>query len=168
VLVVVLDKLADLALEVCDRVKGGAADRLIGDQRKPTLDLIEPGAVGRGEVQMKARPPCQPGTHFGVLVRAVVVADQVNIEVFRNVGLDMAKEGKKLLVPVPLLALGEDAAVGHIKRRKQCRRSVADVVMGDAFDIPQAHRQDRLRALKRLHLTLLIDAQAKAFCGGLR
>jgi hypothetical protein len=94
-----------------------------------------------------------------MLVRAVVVADQVNIEVFRDVGFDVPQEGKKLLVPMPLLALGEDAAVGHIKRRKQCRRSVADVVMGDAFDIPQAHRQDRLRALKRLHLALLIDAQ---------
>ena len=30
----------------------------MGDQRKPTLDLIEPGAIGWGEVQMKARPAC--------------------------------------------------------------------------------------------------------------
>ena len=52
-LVVVLDKLADLALEIGHRVKGSAADRLMGDQREPTLYLVEPGTVGRGEVQMK-------------------------------------------------------------------------------------------------------------------
>ena len=33
------------------------------------------------------------------------------------------------------------------------------IVMGDAFDIAEAHRQHRLAALQRLHLTFLIDAE---------
>ena len=91
-----LDKLTDLALEISDGVQGAAANRLATDQGGPTLDLIEAGAMGRGEVQVKARPTRQPGAHLGVLVRAVVVADQMHIEMFRDVGLDVTQEGAQL------------------------------------------------------------------------
>jgi hypothetical protein len=42
-LVVVIDELADLALQIDDRVERAATDRLVGDQREPALDLVEPG-----------------------------------------------------------------------------------------------------------------------------
>jgi hypothetical protein len=42
-LVVVIDELADLALQIDDRVELAATDRLVGDQRKPALELVEPG-----------------------------------------------------------------------------------------------------------------------------
>lgn len=163
-----LNKVADLAPEICHGVKGGATDRLVCDQREPTLDLIEPGAVGWGEVQMKARPAHQPGPYPGMFVRAVVVADQMNIEVLRDVGLDVAQEAEKLLVPMSRLALSQDAAVGHIKSCEERRGAMADVIVGDALDIAQSHRQDWLCALKRLHLTFSSTHRTRAFCGGLR
>lgn len=43
VLVVVFDKVIDLALEVGHRVEGAAADRPLGNQAEPAFDLVKPG-----------------------------------------------------------------------------------------------------------------------------
>ena len=53
-LVVVLNERSDFALQVGHRVERAATDRLVGNQREPALDLVEPGGVGRGEMQVKA------------------------------------------------------------------------------------------------------------------
>jgi hypothetical protein len=53
-LIVMLDERVDLALQVSHRIERAARDGLIGDQREPTLNLVEPGRVGRGEVQVEA------------------------------------------------------------------------------------------------------------------
>ena len=87
-----LHELIDLALEIGDRVERAAADRLGRDQRELALDLIEPRAVGRREVQMEPRPTCQPGLHSGVLVSPVVVADQMHVEMLRDVRFDVLQE----------------------------------------------------------------------------
>ena len=47
-----------------------SADRLLGDDPKPALPLIEPGGVG-GLVHVEAASLCQPGPDLGVLLRAV-------------------------------------------------------------------------------------------------
>lgn len=41
----------------------------------------------------------QPDTNFGVLVVAVVVDDQVDVEILRDGLLDLAEEAEELLVP---------------------------------------------------------------------
>jgi hypothetical protein len=42
VLVMVVDVGVDLTLELSHRLEAATADRLVGYQRKPTLDLVEP------------------------------------------------------------------------------------------------------------------------------
>lgn len=69
-----------------------------------------------------------------MLVRGIVIADQVNVQVLGEVGLDVPQEGEKFLMPVPRLALREHAAVGHIERREQRCSAVAYVVVSDALD----------------------------------
>ncbi len=39
-----------------DRICGGGPLGLVGDQREEALDLVEPGAIGRDEVHVPARP----------------------------------------------------------------------------------------------------------------
>ena len=51
-------------------------------------------------MNMIAGPLCQPRAYLGMLVRGVVVHNQVNIEFFGNAGVQTAQEGEKLLVPV--------------------------------------------------------------------
>ena len=48
------------------------------------LHHIEPGCACRGEVQMKAQVPGQPSLHLGVLVRGVVVQNQMDLAVRRR------------------------------------------------------------------------------------
>jgi len=45
---------------------------------------LQPGGVGRRVVDMEPWPLRQPGADFGVLVSAVVVDDQVHVEIGRD------------------------------------------------------------------------------------
>src|SRR5260221_2290889 len=103
-----LDEAVSFAYEVCDGDKRAAADGALGDQGEEALDLIEPGSIGRREVKMPARPPCEPRPDFGVLVGGVVVDDEMDIEFCRDIGLDVPEEGEELLVAMAGLALGEN------------------------------------------------------------
>jgi hypothetical protein len=46
---------------------------------------------------MEAGPLRQPGPHLGVLVGAVVVHDQMDVQILGNGLLDLAQEAQKLL-----------------------------------------------------------------------
>ncbi len=126
-LVVVLDESVDLALEIGDRFERAASDRLVRDQCEPALDLVQPGAVSGREVQMKPRPPRQPRAHSRMLVRGVVVANEMNLEPGRHAGLNVAQEREELLMPMARLALGENAAVGKVESGKKGSRSVPHI-----------------------------------------
>jgi hypothetical protein len=66
------------------------------DQGKPALDEIEPRSRSRGEMHVKARMAHEPSFDRGRLVRAVVVQDEVHLELGRHVGLDRAQEREGL------------------------------------------------------------------------
>ena len=55
--------------------------------------------------------------------------------------------------------LADDAAVEDIKRREQCRRTVADVIVGHRPGPALLHRQAGLGAVKGLDLRLLVNRQ---------
>src|SRR5271166_3435746 len=154
-----LDKLVDLAFQIRYRVERAATDRLIGDQCKPAFDLVQPRAIRRREVQMKPWALGKPCAHPGVLVSSIVVADQMYIEVLWNVRLDVPQKAQKLLMPMLRLTLREHTAVRNIQRREQGGGAMTDIIVRDALDIPQAHRQHGLRAFERLCLAFLIHAQ---------
>ena len=64
---------------------------------------------------MAAGPVGQPALDAGVLVGAVVVDDEVDVEVRGHVGIDVLEEAQELLVAVARPALGQDPA--GIRRR---------------------------------------------------
>jgi hypothetical protein len=45
VLVVVLGEAVDFCDEILDALEGASADGLLGDESKPSFDLIEPGRI---------------------------------------------------------------------------------------------------------------------------
>ena len=65
---------------------------LVGEPGEPALDEVEPRAVGRGEVQMEPRTLGEPAADERGLVRAVVVQNQVDVEVCRHGGVDRVQE----------------------------------------------------------------------------
>ena len=96
-LVVSGDEVIDLVDQVFHAGEGAAANRLVGDQSEEALDLVEPGTVGWDEVDMPARPLGQPSFDSRVLVRAVIVYDEMDIQPCRDVAFDPAQESQELL-----------------------------------------------------------------------
>ena len=68
-------------LQAGDIVEAAATDGLAGNQREPALDQVEPGSAGRGEMQLETGMGGQPLSHRGMLVSAIVIADQMQLPV---------------------------------------------------------------------------------------
>ena len=58
-----------------------------------------------------------------------------------------------------LVAFADDEARGDVERGEQRGRAVADIVVGAPLRDAGHHRQDRLLAIQRLDLALLVDAE---------
>jgi hypothetical protein len=105
---------ADEAIDFFDEVGGefesAATDGALGDEGEEALDLVEPGGIGGGEVDVPARPAGEPSPDLGMLVGSVVVDDEMDVELGWHVGRDVAQEGKELLVAMAGFALGDDRA----------------------------------------------------------
>lgn len=65
---------------------------LFGDAAEEALDLVEPGTRCRCEVHMKAGMPFEPGLDLGMLVRCVIVSDEMHVEVWQRLGLPCGAE----------------------------------------------------------------------------
>ena len=154
-----LDEVVDSGDEVFDAPEATSANRLLGDEPEPTLDLIEPGGVGGSVVDVEAGPLCQPESYVGMLVGGVVIDDQMNIKTIRHGLIDALEELKKFLMTMACLALRQDCAGGDVESGKQGGGAMANVVVGHSFHVAQPHRQHRLSAIKGLNLRLLIDRE---------
>ena len=80
------EPLVDRLFEFSCTVEGSSADHPASDQSKAPFDLIQPGTAGGGEVEMEATPFLRlpPLLHLRALVRAIVVQDQVNLQIGWN------------------------------------------------------------------------------------
>ena len=81
-------------------------DLFVGEQGEPAFDEIEPGPAGRGEVQMKPRPAGQPAMNPGRFVRAVVIENQVHLQLAGHGGVNGVEEFTELDGPMPGDATG--------------------------------------------------------------
>src|SRR6266403_4648226 len=154
-----VDVIADRALQF-ERTAMRAATKLpVRELGEEALDLIDPGRAFGREVDMKARASQQPALDQRRLVRAVVVEDEMNFQLLRDVEVDGVEELPKLDSAVTTVMLGDDLATLHVERGKQRRGAAPHVVMRPPFDLAGLQRQDRLRAIQRLNLGLLVHAQ---------
>ena len=55
--------------------------------------------------------PFQPRLHLGMLVRPVVVYDQMQGNIAGELGVDAAQESQELLMAMPLVAFTDDLAL---------------------------------------------------------
>ena len=107
----------------------------------------------------------QPVLHDRVLVRRVVIGNQVQRFVLGRLALDLLEKLQPLGVAVTLLTLRDDLAVQYIERGKQRGRAVSLVVVGHGGRAPLLHGQARLRAVQSLHLALFVAAQHQRVIG---
>ena len=70
----------------------------------------------------------------------IVVDDQMDVQVFRHVLVNMAKELEKFLVAMSALTLVKNLASGHFKCGEQSGGPISLVIMGPSFHIAQIER----------------------------
>ena len=96
-----------------------AADLLFGDGGEEALDLIDPGTGGRREVNMPSRPRAQPFSDRLGLVGGVIVHDQVDVEIGRDIAFDLAQEAQELASAMAGIAAPDDLAGGGVESGEQ-------------------------------------------------
>src|SRR5207247_8362787 len=117
---------------------------------EPAFDLVDPGRAGRGEVHVEPGVFGQPGFDRRGLEGAVVVADQVDVQIGGYGFVDCDQELLELGRPVLAVQLADDRTVGDVERGEQAGDPVTDVVVGAPFGHARHHRQHRLRAVQGL------------------
>src|SRR5262245_9383462 len=108
---------------------------------------------------MIMRPAGEPRLDLGGLVGGVVVHDDMDIEPFRDLSIDLFEEVQELGGPVALVAFADDEPRGDIECGKQRGRTVPHVAVRATFGYARHHRQDRLLAIECLDLALLVDTE---------
>ena len=142
-----------------------ALETLLGKFGQESLDGIEPGGRGRGEVEDDAGMAFEPFHDLGVPVSGIIVDNGVDRLVLRNVGLDGVQEADELLMPVSLHAPPDDLAFENVEGGKQCGRAVAFIVVGHRPGAPSLQRQSGLCPIEGLYLALLVDRQNDGVVG---
>ena len=139
--------------------KAASAKTFVGQVAEPAFDQVQPGTRRRNEVQVEPWMPPEPELHARMLVRPVIVHDEMQIESGRGFDLDLFEEANELLVPMPRHAVANHLAVEHAQGRKHGGRAVAFVVVRHRSTAAFLQRKARLGAIEGLDLTFLVDAQ---------
>ena len=100
-----------------------------------------------------------------VLVRAIVVEDDMHLPARRKLLLDGVEKGDEFLLPVAAHALSDHRAVEDIEGCKQGGRAMTLVVMGACLRPSFLHGKRRLRASQRLNLRFLVHRQDHRMLG---
>ena len=122
---------------------------------EPAFDQVHPGCPGWREVQVKPGVPQQPAVDHRGFVGAVVVEDQVDLEVLGHRSIDGVQELPEFDGPMALMAFADDLSGLEVKGCKERRRAVTLVVVSASLDLPWAKRQKRLRPIQGLNPDLL-------------
>ena len=94
-------------------MKAAATDLFVCQLTKPALHHIKPRTGCWGEVEMEARMPAEPGLNARMLVRTVVVDDEMKLLSGRGFGVDLLEEANELLMPMAWHAVSYDFSVKH-------------------------------------------------------
>jgi len=110
--------------------------------------------------------PPHPPAHGGVLVRRVIVQDQMQIESGGCLRIDPLEEPEKLVVSMARHAVADDRSVEHAQCREESRRAVAFVVVCHRAITVFLQREARLGTVQGLDLAFLIYAEDEGVGAG--
>src|SRR5260370_5999688 len=99
---------------------------------------------------MEPRALRQPVPNRRCLVSAVVIEDEVNVQLGRYLGLNDIQEPAELHRAMASVELTDDTAGLQVQRGKQGRGPVTFIVVRAALQLPRLHRQQRLGPVERL------------------
>ena len=163
----ILDVVIDFLDQFLHAAKRSPAKSLLRNAIEPDFHLIEPRGIGWSEVHVESWPCGEPAFHSPMLVRGVIIHNDVHLQVLRHVVFNLPEKTQILLMPVARSTFREHLAVGGVQRGKQRGGSVTSIIVGHSFDITQSQRQHRLGAFQRLNSALLIHSQNHSIFWGI-
>src|SRR5271166_2227840 len=101
----------------------------------------------------------KPRLNVLCLVRRIVIDDQMQIEMSGHSAVDFLQKAHELLCPMARQALANDLSGLHVQSSKQRCCAVTLVVVCHCGRTALLYRQARLRAVERLNLAFLVDAE---------
>ena len=110
-------------------------------------------------MHMEALVLFEPGLHFRMFVRGVVVDDQVQLKVLGRFPIDFLEEVQPRLMPVLALDRTDQPPLKVIERSELGHGAMANVIVRLRADMADAQRQSRLGTVQGLNLTFFIAAQ---------
>ncbi len=152
-------KETDGVLESAGAAVSPSAELLLGEQSEPTLHLVDPGGVGRREMEMKPCVAKKPAPDEWSLMGPVVVEDKMDVEVDRHLAVNAVEKAPEFNGAMSSMSLTDDLAGRDVKCGKQRRGAMSSVVMSPTLGCARTHREDRLSAVQRLDLALLVDTE---------
>src|SRR6266487_35262 len=134
--VVMADVAHELPREIAHGGEDAAGDHVSLDPSEPVLDLIEPGRIGRGEVQMDIRMVGEEFADALGLMGGKVVEDDVDLAAPRLDGNELAEKGDELLSRVPRRSLTEHRSGAGVESGVERESSVAVVLEAVSLGTP--------------------------------
>lgn len=154
-----MDEAIDLGGQFLHAPECAPADGLLGNDVVPDLHLVQPGGIGRRQMDVELGMQGQPVLHPGMLMSCVAIDDQMNVRVSGDIRVDILKEVEILLTPVPLLAPGENLAGSDIERGIGGHGYAAGTVGSHTSHKAKAHRQSGRSPAQSLTSALLVDTE---------
>ncbi len=91
-MVVPIDERADVGFELPDGGMNTSPEPLSGGLSEPALDLIDPRRRSRCKMDVIMQPPGEPRTDLGGFVGGIVIHDDMDIEPFGDLSIDLFEE----------------------------------------------------------------------------
>ena len=104
-------KLLNRSDEIGHAEKASAADPLVGQLRKPTLDQVQPTATGWHKVRDKTRVSFEPRLDLRSVMGPVVVHHQVQRRLAGKLTVDAAEKLQELLMAVAFVKVANHFAL---------------------------------------------------------
>lgn len=136
----------ELAFEIRDRGEDPARDHVVFDLGKPELNLVEPGRVRRGKVQLDLRVLGEKRFDAPSLVRREVIRNHMNLLAVRLTGHQVGQECHELGRGMARDRLAQHLTRLGIERGVEREGAVTNVFKPMAFSPPR--RQGQAGALR--------------------
>jgi hypothetical protein len=106
---------ADRGFKLLSAAVGSAPDLFFGESCEPTLDLIDPGRVGGGEMDLETGMTDKLAADQRRLVSARVVDDEMDTEVAWDLAFNVVEKAAELDRTMPAVKFSDHLAAGDIE-----------------------------------------------------
>jgi hypothetical protein len=133
------DEAINGGLEIDERIEDTPVEAPFGEFGEEALDGVGPRTRCGCEVESEAAMTIKPGPNLGVLMGGIIVEDDVNITVYRDLGVNRVQEANELLVSVVLHVASDDRPIEYVQSGEERRGSVALVIVGHSAQAALLH-----------------------------